>query len=177
MGMDTITVLLFFALIVWFLLSELKILILIALLLLSMFLRMPLFGGSDYSSPEATKTVNDLRHLKSAGLLFRSEQSRWLMPGEEASLDAYLDLPIVTAEWKRFANIMLSEELRVESGNVHQYVGGELIPGSDGTDPIRVQKKLASKAKESGLFQEVRSGDVTSFDIYRSGLKVFMQVR
>ena len=182
MGMDTITVLLFFAFMIGCLLSKRKILkvlgsFLLLYVLLGMFLLL-FSGSSDFSGPEATKIVNELRNLKSAATLFQIDQGRWLMPGEEASLDEYLDRPIVTVERKIFANVMLSEELRVADGDVHQYVGVELIPESrNDAEPIRVQKKLASRAKKDDLLQEVQSGDVTSYELYRSGLKVFMQVR
>ena len=176
---DTIVVILFLAFIVWCILSERKILkVLGLLLLLSVLWGMFLLGRPpDHSDMEARIIVYDLRQLKSAAMIFRREHDRWLMPGEEASLDMYCDRPIVTT--KKFADIMLSEELSNANGNVCQYVGVELIPmfRFENNNPIRVQKRLASRAKEAGLFQEVQSGDVTLFELYQSGLKVFMQLR
>ena len=135
-----------------------------------------MFGrsGGENISAETQKIVNDLRSLCSGVFLFQSSHDRRPLPGEEVSLDIYLDRPMVTDNSGRYKNVMLSEEVRVASGDVHQYVGVELFLESTGTR--KIQKRLALWAEGRGLFQEIKSGDVTSFEPYKSGLKVFMRV-
>jgi hypothetical protein len=68
---------------------------------------------------------------------------------------------------------MLSGELTDVSGDTRQYVGVELNPGVYGN--VNVQKKIATKTAESGLFQETASGDKPPVP-YKSGLNVYMEI-
>jgi hypothetical protein len=121
---------------------------------------------------ETTKIINDLRTLCGATIMFYKEFKTWPSPGQEASLDAYCDRPMVFNESPRYAKVMLA----VGSGDANTndtrelYVGVELIPKRNGMKGI--QKKLAGNAPRNGLLQQPVSGD-----IYKSGLRVYMQMR
>jgi hypothetical protein len=113
--------------------------------------------------------INDLRTLKGAAYLFYLDFEAWPLPGQEASLDVYVDRPMTLTKHPKYARVMLA----VGSGDANDfrklYVGIELIPKSNGTKGI--QKKLAANAINAKLLQRPISGD-----IYTSGLSVYMQV-
>ena len=121
-------------------------------------------GGGAIDGAEAMKIVNDLRNLRGAAAMFREAHCRPPMPGDEASLDLYMDRPFITVESPRYARVMLSGE---------RYVGVELRPESNGRKGIL--KKLASSAENIGLLGEVPSGGKTA-SLYKSGLNVYMEI-
>jgi hypothetical protein len=89
------------------------------------------------------------------------------LSGQEASLDTYLDRPIVLAEPPRYAKVMLADKSDDADGPPELYIGVELIPEKNGTRNI--QKKLTARAADTGILQQPASGD-----IYQSGLIVYM---
>jgi hypothetical protein len=118
---------------------------------------------------ESTRIMNDLRNLRSAALSFHENFGTWPSPGQEASLDAYLDRPIALSVPPRYAKVMLPDKPGDDDGTPELYIGVELIPKINGAKGI--QEKLAKRALESGLFQGPASGD-----IYKSGLSVYMRI-
>jgi hypothetical protein len=124
-------------------------------------------SGSAYN---ATDIINDLRNLRSAGLLFYADFGAYPSPGQEASLDVYLDRPIVSAERPRYAKVMLAEKSGDADRPRELYIGVELIPEKNGSKGP--QQRLASRAAEIKLYQGPASGD-----IYKSGLSVYMRMR
>jgi hypothetical protein len=116
---------------------------------------------------EATKIINDLRTLRGAAFLFHKEFKKWPLPGQEASLDVYIDRPMVLATPPRYARVMLAAGSGDSDDPREFYVGVELIPEKNGMKEI--QQKLAGTALNSGLLQRPISGD-----IYKSGLSVYM---
>jgi hypothetical protein len=123
---------------------------------------------------EATKIVNDLRGLLGAVMFFQKDYDRLPLPGEEASLDLYMDRPLVTVERPRYAKVMLSGELSDDIGASRQFVGVELRPESNGGKNI--QRKLSLNARSSGLLEKSTSDDKKMLP-YRSGLNVYMEIR
>jgi hypothetical protein len=113
--------------------------------------------------------INDLRALKGAAYYFYLDFEAWPLPGQEASLDVYVDRPMTLTKYPKYARVMLA----VGSGDANDsrklYVGVELIPKSNGMKGI--QKKLAGNAHNTKLLQQPVSGD-----IYTSGLSVYMRV-
>jgi hypothetical protein len=121
---------------------------------------------------EPTNIVNDLRRICGAARVFRESHGRPPLPGEEASLDLYMDTPLVAVEHPRYAKVTLSGELLDDMGASVHYVGIELIPGKNGTR--RIQKKLAVRANDVGILEELPSGDKKASP-YTSGLNVYMK--
>ncbi|MDR3280221.1 MAG: hypothetical protein LBT23_06895 [Synergistaceae bacterium] len=135
-------------------------------------------GSGNSTGAEATKTINDLRNLKKAAILFQGEHGRPPLPREIDSLDQYIDPPIVARvfsddPYRRYTNIMLSELTDV-SGYTRRYVGVELNPEVYGN--VNIQKKIAARTDELGLFQETASGNEPPVP-YKSGLNVYMEIR
>jgi hypothetical protein len=122
---------------------------------------------------EPTKIINDLRNLCSAARLFRQAHGRPPLPGEEASLDLYMDRPLTAVKSPRYAKVTLTGELSGDMGASRQYVGVELIPEKNGISEI--QKKLATRATDTGLLGEALSGDKKASP-YKSGLNVYMEI-
>ncbi|MDR1133717.1 MAG: hypothetical protein LBL05_06105 [Synergistaceae bacterium] len=125
--------------------------------------------SSSNTGAESTKIINDLRNLRSAVLLFYGDLKTLPLPGQEASLDAYLDRPIVLANPPRHAKVMLVDKSDDADGPPELYIGVELIPQKNGGAGI--QKKLAARADDAKLLQQPASGE-----IYQSGLIAYMQV-
>jgi hypothetical protein len=125
------------------------------------------------SGAELTMIVNDLRTLSSAALLFYVDFGVWPLPGQEASLDVYLDRPIVFAKPPRYAKVMLADKSGNTDGPPELYIGVELIPPENGVAGL--QESLARMARSGsrslGLLQQPVSGD-----IYRSGLSVLCEL-
>jgi hypothetical protein len=117
---------------------------------------------------EAYKIISDLRTLRGAASLFNNEFKTWPLPGQEASLDTYIDRPIVLAKRPRYAKVMLAAVSSDADDLSELYVGVELIPEENGMTEI--QKKLERNARDAGLLQQPVSGD-----IYRSGLSIYMR--
>jgi hypothetical protein len=130
-------------------------------------------SASDVSAKagaETTKIINDLRALRGAAFMFHEEFKTWPLPGQEASLDAYIDRPMALAEPPRYAKVMLATVSGDADDLSELYVGVELIPERNGMEGI--QQKLAGTANNSGLLQQPVSGD-----IYKSGPSVYMRVQ
>jgi hypothetical protein len=121
---------------------------------------------------EPTKIVNDLRRLCGAARSFREAHGRPPLPGEEASLDLYMDSPLVAGEPPRYAKVTLTGELSDETGVPRQYVGVELIPEKTGT--IWIQRKLAFKANDVGILGELPAENRKASP-YTFGLNVYMK--
>jgi hypothetical protein len=124
-----------------------------------------------YSGVNASDIVNDLRNLRGAALMFFADFEEWPLPGQEASLDAYCDRPIVLTKHPRYARVMVAvdDESGDAGGQSTHYIGVELTPPNREADSR--QKKLALDATHFGLFQSPRAGD-----IYKSGLNVYMRM-
>ncbi|MDR1133718.1 MAG: hypothetical protein LBL05_06110 [Synergistaceae bacterium] len=118
------------------------------------------------------RIVNDLRGLSNAALLFYSEYKTWPLPGQEASLDAYLDRPIVLAEPPIYAKVMLADKSGDAGGMPELYIGVELIPEKNGTEDV--QRVLSATANGTGLLQQPATHDI--YSIYRSGLIVYIRI-
>jgi hypothetical protein len=118
---------------------------------------------------ERRKIVSDLRNLISAARMFHDEFETWPLPGQEASLDAFCDRPVVLPESPRYAQVTLVDSSGDADTSPELYVGVELIPEKNGTEDI--QKSLAARAADTGLLQQPASGDR-----YRSGLSVYMRI-
>jgi hypothetical protein len=129
-------------------------------------------GGTDWA--EATKIINDLRNLKSAYNLYERENSRWLAPGEEISLDQYTDRRIVSTDRPWYRRVEISGEIPDETGTASQYIGVELDTKRNGTKGIK--KKLAQKAVDAGIYDAV-PGEAETPAPYSSGDTVWMRVR
>jgi hypothetical protein len=120
---------------------------------------------------ECAKIVNELRALRGAALMFRIDHGRLPLPGEEASLDFYLDKPLVASQ--RYAKVMFSDGLSDDTAPFRLYVGVKLIPENNGR--IEVQKELASAAEKVGILDEASSGGKKTSP-YKSGLNVYMEI-
>ncbi|MDR1134374.1 MAG: hypothetical protein LBL05_09415 [Synergistaceae bacterium] len=130
-------------------------------------------GGGATNSAEATKTINDLRNLKGAYNLYERENSRWLAPGEEISLDQYTDRPIVSTDIQRYRRVEISGEITDETGTASQYIGVELNP-QNGTKGIK--KKLVQKAVDAGIYNAV-PGESEAPAPYSGGDTVWVRAR
>jgi hypothetical protein len=126
-------------------------------------------ANSAYASMQATVTINDLRILRIVTHMFYKEFETWPLPGQEASLDTYLDRQTAFVMYPRYANVMLTGKSGDVDSTPELYIGVELIPEKNGTSDV--QKKLAGKAVDAGLFQQPASDD-----IYKSGLSVYMRI-
>ncbi|MDR1481099.1 MAG: hypothetical protein LBI74_00565 [Synergistaceae bacterium] len=123
---------------------------------------------------EPEDIINDLRSLKSASLLFYVDFGTWPSPGQETSLDAYLDRPMVLADPPRYSSVTLINGVRGSESQSELYVRVELI-----LERYRnrsniwqgVQEYLARRANAAGLLQQPISSDV-----YKSGLNVYMRM-
>jgi hypothetical protein len=129
-------------------------------------------SGVSYTAV-STMVINDLRNLRGAAFLFCGDHEIWPSPGQEASLDAYCDRPIVNASHARYARVTLYARPLGEAGSVDLYVGVELLPERNGAP--EVQRKLARRARDSGIFQEPTSGGGELVP-YESGLSVYMKI-
>jgi hypothetical protein len=128
---------------------------------------------SELDASMAGHVIRDLRSLKSAAQMFYSDHEAWPSPGQEASLDAYCERPIANENPSRYASVTLDERPFGEVGSVDRYVGVELLPKRNGAR--EVQRILARKAKDSGIFQEPTSGGGELVP-YESGLSVYMKI-
>ena len=149
-----------------FTLVELLIVIIIIAILAGMLL---LATGSATDSADATKIINDLRNLKGATMMYYVDNNVWPAVGtydesapESASLDAYLDRPYLTNE--DVVDEWVIEEGTVK-GQTREFIGVTL------THDVQagVVRKLAAKAKTSGVFDEA-DGE----GWYESGNTVYM---
>jgi hypothetical protein len=131
------------------------------------YVSMPRQGGVS----EHSMILNDLRALRSGALLFYSDFGTWPSPGQEASLDVYLDRPIIRAAHPRYARVTLVEKSGDANNKAEFYVGIERIPYIKKREAA-IQKRLASVAERNGLLQQPVSGD-----IYKSGLNIYMRLR
>ena len=140
-----------------FTLVELLIVIMIIAILAGMML---LATGSATDSAEATKIINDLRSLKSASLMYYSDNNIWPAAGSYATgstpFDEYMDRAIDTT---RYTAILVSPE----DANSKQWIGYTVAnpPLTTG-----VQKKLTGKAKDAGLSDPAGVTYVSGANIY-----------
>jgi general secretion pathway protein G len=153
-----------------FTLVELLIVIMIIAILAGMML---LATGSATDGAEATKIVNDLRNLKSAALLYYADTLTWpsTAAADISSLDKYADRPIVNANPRRYAAVVIGTtytDTATQTDRVN--IGVTLIGDKNGTPGI--QRKLAAKAVDSGLLAGAQGTTA-----YTSGLGVFMNMR
>jgi hypothetical protein len=128
--------------------------------------------GGATAGAEATKIINDLRRLRGAAISFREDHGRPPLPGEEASLDLYMDRTLVTVERPEYAKVTLIGGLSGDIGYPRQYVGVELRPKIGKKE---IQRKLAQKAVDVGILGEVPS-DGEEMPLYKSGLNVYMEI-
>jgi general secretion pathway protein G len=129
---------------------------------------MLLATGSATDSAEATKVINDLRNLKSAALLYYGDTLKWPTGAEVASLDQYSDRPIVKASPSRYVSVKIGSQYTDDDSITRANIGVELK-----SDTVGVQKKLASKAADSGLLGSEQKANV----IYTGGTSVWMNMR
>jgi hypothetical protein len=116
---------------------------------------------------ESVSIIKDLPYLCEAARMFYKEFETWPLPGQEASLDAYCDRPIVLAEPPRYAKVILADKPGDADNPPELYIGVELIPERS----IGIGDIFHRRATNIGLLQQPVSGD-----IYRSGLSVYMRV-
>ncbi|MDR1515627.1 MAG: type II secretion system GspH family protein [Synergistaceae bacterium] len=146
-----------------FTLVELLIVIMIIAILAGMML---LATGSATDSAEATKVINDLRNLKSAALLFYGDNLRWPNSTEGGSLDRYADRPVDTTRY----TVVIGAEYTDSQNTPRANIGVTLV--GDNNKTVGVQKKLAGKATDTGLFQ-TDSTDTA----YTTGTSIYMNMR
>jgi general secretion pathway protein G len=125
-------------------------------------------GGGD--GARHSRIISDLRTLKSAALLYYADTGRWLVAGEEASLDRYPDSPIVNANPKRYAAVTIGPKF-ICNGEEMVNIGVTLIPGQD--DNAKILKKLASRAESLKLL----AGPTVTTEYDGKGLDVWMRMR
>jgi hypothetical protein len=118
---------------------------------------------------ETTKIINDMRNLRGAALEFHKEFEAWPLLGQDASLDAFCNPPILLREPLRYARVMLACKQGDTDGLNEFYIGVELIPQKNGAAII--QRYLAMHATDVGLLQQP-----TANGSYESGLNVYMRI-
>jgi hypothetical protein len=118
-----------------------------------------LLSGSAVPGAYATRTVNDMRQLKAAMLLYYFyNQDVWPTEADVDKLDQYCDYPIVRVNPPRYAAVM------IKNGSI----GVRLIPKNGDAS---VQAVLAKNADEWGLWSNADGGTA-----YESGSEVWMRV-
>jgi hypothetical protein len=134
-------------------------------------------GDGTNAGVEATRIINDLRSLRGAAISFREDHGRPPLPGEEASLDLYLDRPLVTVEHPIYAKVMLFGGLSGDIGYSRQYIGVKLRSEINGGNEIQkeIQRKLAIRAEGAGILGEAPSGG-KEMPFYKSGLNAYMEI-
>jgi general secretion pathway protein G len=150
-----------------FTLVELLIVIMIISIMAGMVL---LSSGSATDGAEAAKIVNDLRNLKSAALLYYGDNYRWPADADKGSLDMYTDRPVVNST--RYKSVMIGTDyLDARSGVQRANIGVLLDTASNGTPGV--QKKLETKAENSGLLKDGSTSD----PYVAGGAEVWMNMR
>jgi general secretion pathway protein G len=145
-----------------FTLVELLIVIMIIATLAGMML---LATGVSMDSTEAAKVIGDIRGLKSAALLFYGDNLRWPDATETKSLDLYADRAVDTGRY----NVTIGDSYYVDG--VRRTNIGVVLVGANNSTP-GVKNKLASKAKDVGLFKTADTA--TEYD---GGTAVYMNMR
>jgi general secretion pathway protein G len=119
---------------------------------------------------EATKTINDLRNLKAAALMYYGDNLTWPTQDDVQELDKYTDRPIVSGD--RYERVIIGGEYDDENGGKRVNIGVELrhvdISGAPG-----VRQQLADRAEKTGLLEKSDGLDIYS----GSSLEVYMNMR
>ncbi len=115
---------------------------------------MLLVAGAGTDKAEATKIVSDLRSMKSAALMYYADNNAWAST-DIKQLNAYMDRQIEDAKYI------------YAFGNGGKSIGCTNVPAGG------IQGKLASIAKDSGLF---KTAATDSSDVYDTGNSVYMRV-
>ena len=147
---------------------ELLIVILIISILAGLIL---LVSTSGLESAEATRILNDLRNIKTAAFMYYADQGSWpdatAAGGSSvatASIDRYMDRSLDTS---RYGEVEIGAEL-----NNRQFIGFALKPPINN---VNVQRKILSRAKDSGIFGSSTGGDFAV--VAPDNAAVFMNMR
>jgi general secretion pathway protein G len=151
-----------------FTLVELLMVIMIIAILAGMML---LATGMSLDGTEATKIVGDLRSLKSAAVLFYVDHMEWPTNADIPSLDNYADRPIFAAVPPRYSYISIGTHYVDAAGRERVNLGIGLF--ADGNGSPGIQKKLATKARETGIL----GSESDAAALYTGGADVFINLR
>ena len=158
-----------------FTLVELLIVVMIIGIIAGMML---LSAGSATDSAEAVKGVNDLRSLKGAALLYFVDYGRWPGDAQKASLDSYIDRPVISLvlasdPGRKYDAVTIGTDYQDPlTGNEKANIGVTLMAGGNGTEGVR--NKLEARASQAGLL-----GSSTSVsDLYKaSSMEVWVNMK
>jgi hypothetical protein len=133
-----------------------------------------IFMDKSGGAPLSPMIMNDLRNLQSAALLFYGDNERWPTQGEEASLDIYMDRPIIgpnSQRYQRYAGIEISPAIRDASGNDAAYIKLTLNGKIDGIENVQRKLRNAVSNDKKEIF-EAFPPDGSDPVPYKSGLDV-----
>jgi hypothetical protein len=121
-------------------------------------------------APLSPIIINDLRSLESAALLFYGDNGRWPAPGQEASLDVYMDRPVSASIPSIYAGVEISPVIRDASGNYASYIKLTLN-GKDNNRIKSAQRKLRDiVSNDKKEIFEAFPSDGRDPEPYKSGL-------
>ena len=117
----------------------------------------------------ARMIADDMRSLKSAALLFYSDELKFPTAADAASLDKYLSRPFLSGTWRRYPALLFVRA--VDSlGGTRDFIGLKM---DEKTCSEGVQSRLSGYAKRGGLWQ-VNGGTA---DIYSGGLDIYVAIQ
>ncbi|MDR1515234.1 MAG: prepilin-type N-terminal cleavage/methylation domain-containing protein [Synergistaceae bacterium] len=151
-----------------FTLVEILIVIMIIAILAGMLL---LATGMSLDSTEAAKVIGDLRNLKSAAMLYYSDNLKWPTNTEVESLDIYADRPICAADPPRYAYVSIGTPYLDAAGQERVNMGIGLF--ADGNGSPGIQKKLAARAGDVGILGSAFDASA----LYTGGADVFINLK